>query len=68
MNIHIAIPGYERILNLINTIRHNYSSEIEFIIVSPDVFSGPAEEKIRSLEQEGLVDVFVGSGSAGRLL
>lgn len=65
MNIHIAIPGYERILNLINTIRHNYSSEIEFIIVSPDVFSGPAEEKIRSLEQEGLVDVYVGSGSAG---
>lgn len=64
MKIRIAIPGYERILALIHTIRANYSSEIEFAVVSPDAFTGHGGDLIRAMEQSGDVDIFVASGSA----
>lgn len=64
MKIRIAIPGYERILQLISTIRSNYSSDVEFAVVPPDAFTGNGGEKIRAVEQAGDVDIFVASGSA----
>ena len=64
MKIRIAIPGYERILQLISTIRSNSSSDVEFAVVPPDAFTGNGGEKIRAVEQAGDVDIFVASGSA----
>jgi len=64
MDIHIALACYGRINELVNKIRPNYPPNIRFIRITSAI-PDEIKKEVESLEREGLVDVFVGSGGAG---